>query len=119
MGESFELDQLAHVWDETESIREKLRKGENLLDSKPSNVDSSIRECVSNQDVLIPMLHCFSAAKLKQPEIGGLRREIETVYQKNMQKPKEDTVDDNAWDFRKMLRFIKRKASRDDPSTDL
>jgi hypothetical protein len=119
MGESLELGQLAAAWDETDTIREKLRSGMNLLESKPSNVDSSISECKCNQDVLTPMLHRFMAAKLKLPEIGGLRYEIETVYKKNMQNPEESTIDDNAWDLRKMLRFIKRKSSRGDPSTDL
>ena len=64
------------------------------------------------------MLHRFFAARLKLPEIGGLRYEFETLYKKNMQTPDETRVDDNGWDLRKMLRFIKRKANRDDPSTD-
>ena len=63
MGESLELGQLAAAWDETDTIREKLRSGMNLLESKPSNVDSSISECKCNQDVLTPMLHRFMAAK--------------------------------------------------------
>ena len=115
---SFELGELAAAWDESDSIRERLRAGQNLLDSKPGHVDSSIAECKANQDVLVPMLHRFFAARLKLPEIGGLRHEIELLYKKNMQTPDESRVDDNGWDLRKMLRFIKRKASRDDPSTD-
>ena len=118
MGESFELGELAAAWDETDSIRDNLRNGRNLLETKPSNVDSSISECKCNQDVLTPMLHRFFAARLKLPEIGGLRCEIETLYKKNLQNPEESQVDDNAWDLRKMLRFMKRKASRGDPSTD-
>ena len=118
MGDSFELGELAAAWDESDSIRERLRAGQNLLDSKLGNVDSSIAECKANQDVLVPMLHRFFAARLQLPEIGGLRYEIETLYKKNMQTPDETRVDDNGWDLRKMLRFIKRKANRDDPSID-
>ena len=115
---SFEMGELASAWDESGTIRQRLREGENLVDSKPGNVDSSIRECVANQDVLTPMLHRFFAGQMKLPEIAGLRQEIETLYKKNARQPSEDVVDDNGWDLRKMLRFIKRKAQRDDPSTD-
>ena len=113
-----DLCDLAKSWDEVESIRSRLRDGKNLVDAKPGNVDSSIIECIKNEDCLIPMLHRFFAGKMKLPDIGGLRFEIENVYKKASRDPEESLVDDNAWDLRKMLRFIKRKAGRDDPSTD-
>ena len=39
-------------------------------------------------------------------------------YGKNNRTPDEATVDDDAWELRKLLRFVKRKANRSDPSLD-
>ena len=120
MADSFDLTDLAKAWDEIESIRERLRDAKKpfLFTSKSGSGDSSILECTKNQDVLTPMLHRFFAARLKLPDIRGLRAEIEITYGKASREPSESDVDDDGWDLRGMLRFLKRKAQRNDPSTD-
>ncbi len=118
MGDAFDTADLAQCWDEVSSIRDKLRNNGNLVEVKKSGGDSSINECRDNVDVLTPLLHRFFLARLKLPDIQGLRHEITNVYKKAQRNPSESDVDDNAWDLRSMLRFIKRKANRDDPSTE-
>ena len=113
----FELDGLGKTWDDVTSIRDRLKAGKGLLTCKNSS-DSSIPECVQNQEVLIPVLHRSFACKLKLPEIEGLREQIGIVYTKNLREPTESQIDDDGWDIRKMIRFLKRKANRDDPSQD-
>lgn len=96
----------------------RLREGKPFLVVNKSGCDSSIKECKDNMDVLVPLLHRFFAARLKLPEIGPLRAEIEACYKMSGKDPGESEVDDDGWDLRTMLRFVKRKANRNDPSTD-
>ena len=117
MADAFDLTDLGVEWDQVQTIRERLRQGENLLDVKKSGGDSCINDCIKNSDVLVPMLHRFFTSRLKLPDIGGLRIEIERTYTKSQRSVDESTVDDNAWDLRSMMRLVKRKANRDDPST--
>ena len=117
MADPFDLTDLGLEWDQVQSIRERLREGNQLVEVKKSGGDSCIRDCTNNSDVLIPMLHRFFTSRLKLPDIGGLRVEIERTYAKSQRKLDEPTVDDNAWDLRAMMRLVKRKANRDDPST--
>lgn len=116
-GDRFEMDGLGKTWDDVASIRDRLKAGKRLVTCKSSH-DSSIPECVQNQEVLIPVLHRSFACKLKLPEIEGLREQIGIVYTKSLREPTDSEIDDDGWDIRKMIRFLKRKATRDDPSQD-
>ena len=118
MGDAFDLTDLSKAWDEVESIRDGLRKGNTLLKVSKNGCDSSIQECKQNFEVLTPLLHRFFACRLKLPEIRPLRVEIEDTYTKANWDVAESQVDDDAWDLRTMLRFIKRKANRSDVSKD-
>ena len=119
MGDSFDTNDVAKAWDEIETIRDRLRDGNPLLTvQKKSSGDSSIQECKANQDVLTPLLHRFFTSKLKLPDIGSLRTEIEAVYLKANRTPSESDIDDDGWDLRAMMRFVKRKANRGDFSKD-
>lgn len=116
----FDAKGLATEWDQSGSIRERLRSGQPLVvPPKCKGVDATIPECNENADLLAPALQRLFVSKLKLPDISGLRSEIEEVYaMNNRDQPQEDEIDDAAWDTRKMLRFVKRKANRDDPSLD-
>ena len=106
-------------WDGVESIRDRLRSCKSLVvpGTSKSN-DGTIPECVANQDVLVPVLTRLLTSNLKLPGVPGLRPEVEIAYGKNNRTPDEATVDDDAWELRKLLRFVKRKANRSDPSLD-
>ena len=118
MGDSFDTTELAKAWDEIETIRNRLRDGKPLLTVQKSGTDSSIQECKANQDVLTPLLHRFFTSKLKLPDIGSLRHEIESLYLKANRTPSESEIDDDGWELRTMMRFVKRKANRGDFSKD-
>ena len=118
MGDTFVTTDLAKAWDEIETIRDRLRDGKKLLTVQKSGADSSIQECKTNQDVLTPLLHRFFASRLKLPDIGSLRQEIESLYLKANRTPSESEIDDDGWDLRTMMRFVKRKANRGDFSKD-
>ena len=118
MGDAFDLTELSKAWDEVESIRESLRAGNPLLKVSKTGCDSSIHECKENFEVLTPLLHRLFACRLKLPEIQPLRVEIEDTYTKSNREVPESQIDDDAWDLRTMLRFIKRKANRSDVSKD-
>ena len=119
MALKFDSAGLGFEWDGIDSIRERLRAGKMLIvDGNDKGNDGNIPMCVANQDTLTPALTRLLAANLKLPALPGLRAEVEILYTKNNRTPDESTVDDDAWDVRKLLRFVKRKATRNDPSMD-
>ena len=118
---SFDCSKLASEWDGNEDIRYRVRKSGGPLvrevpGVKKKSADASIAERTLNADVLQPCLHRLFAAQLKLPEIDRLRDEVESMYLDNQRHVEDSVVDDNAWDLRKMLRFVKRKARREEPS---
>ena len=130
MGLEFDPAGLGVEWEGLQAIRESLRNGEPLVKlGKNKSPDSNIQECTENQDLLLPALSrlfcCLLpalsrlfVANLKLPSVPRLRPEIEIVYKMCQRQVDEDQTDDDAWDIRKMLRFVKRKASREDPSLE-
>lgn len=119
MGLEFDPAGLGVEWEGLQAIRESLRNGEPLVKlGKNKSPDSNIQECTANQDLLLPALSRLFVANLKLPSVPRLRPEIEIVYKMCQRQVDEDKTDDDAWDIRKMLRFVKRKASREDPSLE-
>lgn len=119
MGLHFDPVGLGHEWEHCDSIRGRLRDGQPLLNLKTGkSPDSNIVECVANQELLQPALARLFAAQLKLPSVPRLRPEVETVYSMCQRTVSESQVDDDAWDIRKMIRFVKRKATRSDPSLE-
>lgn len=119
MATKYDVNGLDEDWDSSESLRDRLRAGKNLtvLPKEGAKADATIVECVGNIDVLIPCLHRLLPAQLKIPQIGPLRDVIEMIYQKNNRQVTVDVIDDDSWEIRKLIRFVKRKAKRGDPST--
>ncbi len=118
MTAAFQSDGLATEWHCVDPLRAKLRNGLNLIDTLSDKVDSSITECVKNADLLNPLLYRLAASGLKLPDIGNLREQVMEMYACNQRTPTESMVDDNAWEIRKMLRFIKRKGKRQEVSME-
>lgn len=115
----FDCTHLSQEWDDCNGVRERIRKGENLVLLVPNRGkarDANIPQCVLNKDALIPAVHRMFAAQSKLPDINPLRTEVEALFLNNQRVVTDGLVDDDAWEIRKMLRFIKRKANRGDPS---
>ena len=115
MAAKFDAKGLRDEWDRTEALRSKLRAGEPLLFGSLS--DFSISRCVSNVDVLTPVLIRSTACGHKRPEVESLWEEVEGLYFLNQRDCDEGHIDDMAWEVRKLLTFIKRKAQRREVST--
>lgn len=120
MGDAlaFDLINLSKDWDEVDTIRNRLREGGKFLNVSKSGGDSSIAECKANSDVLHVLLPRFLLSRMTLPLIDPLRSEVEAIYRLASRDPSESEVDDDSWDIRTMLRFLKRKANRNDPSKD-
>ena len=117
---AFNCAELAVERDSSESIRERLRGGGDLLTCMEllSGRDATIAACCANQEVLLPGCHRLFAAKGKLPVINKLREQVAEVYANNQRVVDQSRIDDMAWEVRKMLRLIKRKGSRKDVSLD-
>ena len=112
----FDAAGLAKDWDESETLRQRLRDGENLLAG--TMFEYSIARCCLNVDLLSPLLIRSTACGHKRPEVDGLRDEVSTFLNLNHRGDAGDEeVDDAAWDLRKLLTFVKRKAQRKEVST--
>lgn len=115
----FECEDLAKEWDRQEETRARIRNGGHLLlefEKKGKSNDATIGECVQNQEILEPCLHRLFGSRFKLPEIEKLREQVEQLYLNNQRPVDHSTVDDAAWEIRKMLRFVKRKTSKKDAS---
>eukprot|EP00438_Fugacium_kawagutii_P027390 Skav208437 [mRNA] locus=scaffold1952:113640:114347:+ [translate_table: standard] len=115
----FDCSNLSQEWDDSNGVRERIRKGENLVLLVPNRGkarDANIPQCVLNKDVLLPAVHRLFASQWKLPDINPLRTEVEALYLNNQRAITDAVVDDDSWEIRKMLRLIKRKANRGDPS---
>ena len=114
----FDCTNLAEEWDQSEDVRSRLRKKGALVANILKSRDSTIAQCVANVPVLVPLLHRLSCCRLKLPEIDGLREQCAKAYALASRTPSEDTVDDDGWELRKMLRLVKRKAKREEVSME-
>ena len=118
MTMQFDCDNLAAEWDSNGDTRARLRDGRHLVGNKDTTKDATIFQCVSNNDVLPPMLHRLYGCGLKMPQIDALQDQCLEVYRKASRDPCEKVVEDDAWELRKMCRFIKRKARRGEVSLE-
>ena len=115
----FECDDLAYEWDRQDETRQRIRSGGHLVqefEKKGKSNDATIGECVVNQQILDPCLHRLFGSRKKLPEIEKLREQVELFYLNNQRVVDHSRIDDEAWEIRKMLRFVKRKTSKKDPS---
>ncbi|CAE7773798.1 unnamed protein product [Symbiodinium microadriaticum] len=109
-GPKFDAEGLRDEWDKIEGIRLRLRRGKPLLAGTMS--EYTISRCVENTEVLTPVLLRSVACDHKRPEVELLREEIENLLMMNQREFSESHIDDMAWEVRKLLTFVKRKAQR-------
>ena len=115
MADKFVTAKLREEWDASEALRVRIRGGTSLLDGSMS--DFSINRCVSNIDVLTPVLLRSVACGHKRPEVEGFREEIEGFLLMHQREATQAHIDDMAWEVRKLLTFCKRKTQRKEVST--
>ncbi|CAE7462954.1 unnamed protein product [Symbiodinium necroappetens] len=111
----FDASGLGQEWDVVEVLRERMRGGQCLL--LGSLHEFTVQRACKNIDVLAPVLVRCAAANLKTPEVECLRTEIQSFYQMHQRAESEETIDDLAWEVRKLLSFVKRKTQRKEVST--
>lgn len=118
MSTTFDCERLADDWDQTESVRLRLRETKPLCVKVGSKQlpDSSVAECAANSDLLTPACMRLFASRGKLPDIQSLRDTVLDVYKKSSRQIHDEEIDDMAWEVRKMLRLIKRKAGRSEVS---
>ena len=114
---SYDVQGLWQEWDQTESIRMSLREGNNLT-TVTDTKDSTIAQCNLHADLLKPLLVRLLCSNLKLPDIDAIRGQVEELYAKTQREVTTATIDDDAWEIRKMMRLVKRKANRGDVSLD-
>ena len=117
---AFDCEGLAALWDGCESIRGRLRAGNSLVRCQNllKGADANIQACVQNTELLMPCCHRLLASNGKLPEIEALRDAVSDLYSSNQRVLDEDSIKDEARDIKKMMRLIKRKSNRTDPSTE-
>ena len=113
----FSAEDLWKEWDQAELVRNSVRDGKPLV-ACIEGKDSTILQCNQHAEVLKPCLVRLLCANLKLPDIDALRAEVETFYAQAQKEVTTELVDDAAWEIRKMMRFVKRKAQRKDVSLD-
>ncbi|CAE7421064.1 unnamed protein product [Symbiodinium sp. CCMP2456] len=113
----FDCAGLKEDWDGLQNVREALRAGGDLVTGNLG--EFSVARCVANLDILMPLAARSFACAHRRPEIEGLREQTTLTLQAHHRQPDESTVDDWAWELRKLLTFMKRKAARREVSTDL
>eukprot|EP00435_Cladocopium_sp_Y103_P069912 s32_g34.t1 len=116
-----DVSNLAKEWDESETIRDRLREGLDLLhpDSGPSE---DINTVLLNKELVTPMIVRMAAKPEKKPhpQIESLTEEVSTVFSLNKRVPLPAYSDLRAlaWRLRWLCGFVKSKARRKEPSTD-
>lgn len=111
-----DCDILPKLWDDTESIRDRLRDGLPLVNCE-KGADVKIGKCVVNHELLIPILNQI-AEGCRIAEIDPLRDACEAVYKKCSRTVTASEVDEAAWGVRDLVTFVKRKAQREEVSLE-
>ena len=111
MAVRFQVQGLANEWDADDNIRDRLRSG-GFLEDQSLGTDPSNKVAVHNMTVVLPLLVRLADANLQLPAVDELRTEIQEFYNMHQRVVTETEVDDSAWFCRKMVVFVKMKASK-------
>ena len=98
-------------WDNSETIRSRLRDGGALVTPLGKGQSVNIQFCVTNYECLIPILAQIGAGS-RLAEIDGLRDAVADTYSANQREATTDMIDEDAWTIRDMVSFVKRKTQR-------
>ena len=111
------LSGLAGEWEETASVRARMKNGEDLI-REFSEKQVDLRTPAKYNDILKPILaRMMVATKAKLPSIDALREQVEVFMQACKRDPNTADVDKFAWLIRKNLGFVKLKVRRLEVST--
>ena len=112
-----DLEGLKRTWDNSESIRNRLRQFQRLLVEKTKGGDAAApagavakttENARANEEVLRPLLKKVAVAGLNAvPCIDALQDEILKMYTANGFSPTTSVISDEAWSFRYLLSLVK------------
>ena len=113
------LNGLSARWEQNDWVRGRLREGLGLVcPIRIDRKDLQLNWATNNAQLLTPILERMAEATQKLPAVGRLRGEIATALRLNNCEVDAGKVDEAAWDIRKMLTYVKRRASRKEVSHD-
>ncbi|CAE7597492.1 unnamed protein product, partial [Symbiodinium necroappetens] len=111
--ERFSAEGLAAAWEAEQSVRERIRNGENFITAvRDQNLDACNKLAIANCDILAPVLVRMTACALKLPDIEPLRGSVKALYLMASREVSDSFVDDEAWAIRHMAGFVKRKTQK-------
>eukprot|EP00435_Cladocopium_sp_Y103_P020586 s303_g5.t1 len=120
-----DLEGLKRVWDNSESIRNRLRQFQRLIVEKkrgceaeaPAGAVAKTNENArANEEVLRPLLKKVAVAGLNAvPCIDALQDEILKMHKANGFQPTAAIVSDEAWSFRYLLSLVKSLTYKEKP----
>lgn len=120
-NELMNVKNVAEEWDAYENVRARVREGGPLLHPE-SGEGEDIKTCVLNKEILTPMvLRMVHSPKKGHPPIDDLRDEVSKIFtmSKRVPLPSFDDMQKLAWRIRHLVCFVKTKARRKEPSTEL
>ena len=116
----YEANGLAINWENSDQLRNRLREhGKLMMHPKSQKVAANtIKNAILNVEVLKPAVLRLRASNGKMPVIDELIAECVAVYQKVGKEPYNDVACKDAWTLRRMLSWLKRKATRGEVGKD-
>ena len=112
---------LATSWEESADVRNVARVYGLLMKVPPGAAfcDSNRANAVANTATLIPCLERMYANGLKLPYISPLQDEVERFFKQVHVKAGEKIAYRTAGEIKKMLSFVKRKASKKEVTKEI
>lgn len=112
---------LGREWEKDPDLRDRVRR-ERKMNIHPKSqtwCEPTRANCVSNSMVLLPCLaHLRDHEAWKLPYLEGLQAEVRTFHEKMGVPLEEKVIYTTSVEIKKMLGFIKRRVSRQEPTKD-
>lgn len=116
-----DVQRLAHEWEKNGDLRDRVRR-ERKMNIHPKSqtwCEPTRSNCVSNSMVLLPCLDRLKAhGSWKLPYLEPLQSEIANFHEKMGIPLEEKVIYTTSVEIKKMLGFIKRRVSRQEPTKD-
>ena len=116
-----DVQRLAHEWEKNGDLRDRARR-ERKMNIHPKSqtwCEPTRSNCVSNSMVLLPCLDRLKEhGSWKLPYLEPLQSEIATFHEKMGIPLEEKVIYTTSVEIKKMLGFIKRRVSRQEPTKD-
>ena len=122
-----ELGGLGLLWDDSQTVRERVRKVKRVVVDKPpddadevtpmSVVAKTIANVRHNHHVLSPLLKMMSGSRDMVPCLVSLAQEFKIVAGKAGFNPSVQALQDQAWSIRTLYGVVKQQTYREKPPT--